>query len=101
MMSTAVAMQVPEAVLRPAPAAMAVVGQRRLVLPVDADMEAEVDMVVVAAEREAEEGVKEFGERKPESMLPRHACCDLWGLPLTARLLLPRRATRLSCSPWN
>jgi hypothetical protein len=55
-----VAMQVPEAVLRPASAAMAVVGLL-MVLPVDADMEAEVDVVVVAAEREAEEGVKEFG----------------------------------------
>ena len=43
-------------------------------LPLDADVEAEVDVVVVAAEREAEEGVKELGERKPEFMLPRHAC---------------------------
>ena len=32
-----------------------------MVLPVEANMETEVDVVVVGAERGSEEGVKEFG----------------------------------------
>jgi hypothetical protein len=42
--------------------------------PLYADMEAEVDVVVVAAERGGREGGEAIWERKPESMLPRHAC---------------------------